>query len=132
MWAFETWENIKTLCPYYDLCCVGERTTLFHVVLAFLINSAISTLSKSLEGLKKRLIKEVTRSNLMMMRMINCLYGMVDGWKAFSLISSRDQCQRSSPSRISDTPLVGFEPMQNLSSGLVEWSCAVVITTTPL
>ena len=24
----------------------------------------------------------------------------------------------------------GFEPAQNLSSGLVEWSCAVVITTT--
>ena len=24
-----------------------------------------------------------------------------------------------------------FEPAQNLSSGLVEWSCEVVITTTP-
>ena len=46
----------------------------------------------------------------------------------FSLISSRDHCQRSSPSRISDT---GFGLAQNLSSGLVEWSCAVVITTTP-
>ena len=48
-----------------------------------------------------------------------------------SLISSRDHCQRSSPSRISDTPRAGFEPAQSLSSGLVEWSCAVVITTTP-
>ena len=47
------------------------------------------------------------------------------------LISSRDHCHRSSPSRISDTPRAGFEPAQNLSSGLVEWSCAVVITTTP-
>ena len=28
-------------------------------------------------------------------------------------------------------PQGGFEPAQNLSSGLVEWSCAVVITTTP-
>ena len=28
-------------------------------------------------------------------------------------------------------PRAGFEPAQNLSSGLVEWSCAVVITTTP-
>ena len=56
---------------------------------------------------------------------------MVNRRKAFSLISSRDHCQRSSPSRISDTPRAGFEPAQNLSSGFVEWSCAVVITTTP-
>ena len=28
--------------------------------------------------------------------------------KAFSLISSQDHCQRSSPSRISDTPQAGF------------------------
>ena len=52
----------------------------------------------------------------------------VDRWKA---ISSQDHCQRSSPLRISDTLQAGFEPVQNLSSGSVEWSCAVVITTTP-
>ena len=40
--------------------------------------------------------------------------------KAFSLISSQDHCQRSSPSRISDTPRAGFEPAQNLTSALVE------------
>ena len=57
--------------------------------------------------------------------------GMVERRKAFSLISSRDHCQRSSPSRISYTPQAGLEPAQNLSSGLVEWICAVVITTTP-
>ena len=57
---------------------------------------------------------------------------LTDERRAFSLISSRDHCQRSSPSRISDTPGAGFEPAQNLSSGLVEWSCAVVITTAPL
>ena len=56
---------------------------------------------------------------------------MVKRRKAFSLISSRGHCQRSSPLRISNTPQVGFEPAQNLSSGLVEWSFAVVITTTP-
>ena len=49
---------------------------------------------------------------------------------AFSLISSRDHCQRFSPSRISDTPRAGFELAQNMSSGLIEWSCAVVITIT--
>ena len=54
------------------------------------------------------------------------------GWptKSVGLISSRHHCQRSSPSRISDTLWAGFESTQNLSSGLVEWSCAIVITTT--
>ena len=59
---------------------------------------------------------------------------MVDWRKAFNLISSRDNCKRSSPSRISDnsgTPRVGFEPAQNLSSDLLEWSCAVARTATP-
>ena len=67
----------------------------------------------------------------MMMMMINCFCGMVDRRKAFSLIFSRGHCQRSSPSRISDTPRAGSEPAQNLSSGFVEWNCAIVITTTP-
>ena len=55
-----------------------------------------------------------------MMMMMNCFCGMVDGRKAFSVISSQSHCQRSSPSQISDTPRAGFEPAQNLSSGLVE------------
>ena len=58
--------------------------------------------------------------------------GMVDRRKMFSLISSRDLCQRSSPLRISDTTRAGFEPAENLSLGFVKWSCALVITTTPL
>ena len=45
--------------------------------------------------------------------------GMVDRRKAFSLISSRDDCQRSSPSRISETARAGFEPAQNPNSGLI-------------
>ena len=68
---------------------------------------------------------------MMMMMMMNCFCSMVDWRKAFSLISSRDHCQRSSPSRISDTLWAGFEPAQNLSSDFVDWSCAVVISTTP-
>ena len=67
----------------------------------------------------------------MMMMMMNCFCGMVEQRKAFSLISSRHHCQRSSPSRISDTPRAGFEPAQNLSSDFVEWSWAAVIITTP-
>ena len=58
--------------------------------------------------------------------LMNCFCRMVDRRKASSLISSRDHCQRSSPSRISDMPWAGFEPVQNLSSGFDEWSCAVV------
>ena len=54
-----------------------------------------------------------------------------DRRKAFSLISSQGHCQRSSPSGISDTPRAGFQPAQNLSSGFVECSCAVVMTTIP-
>ena len=57
--------------------------------------------------------------------------GMVDQRKVFSLIFSRDHCQRPSPSQISDMWRAGFEPAQNLSLDLVKWSCAVVITTTP-
>ena len=56
----------------------------------------------------------------MMKMMMNCFCGMVDGRKAFSVISSQNHCQRSSPSQISDTPREGFEPAPNLSSGLVE------------
>ena len=68
---------------------------------------------------------------MMMMIMMNCFCDMVDGRKAFSLISSWDHCQRSSLLWISNTPRAGFEPAQNLSADLVEWSCAVVLTTTP-
>ena len=56
---------------------------------------------------------------------------MVDRWKAFSLITSLNHCQRSSLSRMSDMTQAEFEPAQNLSSGLVKWSCAVALTTTP-
>ena len=56
---------------------------------------------------------------------------MVDWRKAFNVISSWDHCRRSSSSWISDTSWAGFETSQNLSSGLVEWDCAIVATTTP-
>ena len=68
---------------------------------------------------------------MMMMMIMNCFCGLVDRGKAFNLISISDHCQRSSPSPISGTPQARFEPSQNLISDLVEWSCAVVIPTTP-
>ena len=52
--------------------------------------------------------------------MMNCFCGMVDQRKTLGFISSRDHCQRFSPSQISDTPQAGFEPAQNLSSHFVE------------
>ena len=53
----------------------------------------------------------------MIMIMMNYFSRIVDRRKAFSLISSQDHCQRSSPSR---TTQAGFEPAQNLSSGFAE------------
>ena len=50
-----------------------------------------------------------------MMMMMNSFCGVVDRWKAFSLIASRYHCQRSWTSQISDMPRAGFEPAQNLS-----------------
>ena len=60
-----------------------------------------------------------------------CFGGMVDRRKTFNLTSSRDHCQRSSPSWIPETPRAGFEPAQNLISSFVGWSCPLVIATTP-
>ena len=62
---------------------------------------------------------------------LNCVCGMVDRRKAFSLVFSRDHCQRSSPSLISNMSRAGLEPAQNLSSGLFEWNCAILITIAP-
>ena len=63
----------------------------------------------------------------MIMKMDELFLWFGDRRKAFSLISNWDHCQRSSPLSISDTPRAGFDPAQNLSSGLLDWSCAVVI-----
>ena len=52
---------------------------------------------------------------IMIMKMMNCFCGMVDRRKVYSLISSRDHCQRSSPSGISVAPRAGSEPEFKLS-----------------
>ena len=58
----------------------------------------------------------------MMMMTMNCFCRMVVRCKTLSLISSREHCQKFSPSHICDTPQAGFEPAQNLSSNFVEES----------
>ena len=61
------------------------------------------------------------------MMVMECFCGMIDRQSAFSLISSRNHCQRSPPFRMSDMPRAGVEPAQNLSLGFVELSCAVFV-----
>ena len=62
---------------------------------------------------------------------LNCFCGVVDWRGVLSLISSRDYCQRFSPSQISDTPRAVFELSQKLTPSFVEWSYAMVITIPP-
>ena len=68
----------------------------------------------------RNLNQDMTGMMMVMMMMMNCFRGMADRRKAFSLISSRDHCQKCSPSRISDTPRAGFVFVQNLNSESVE------------
>ena len=42
----------------------------------------------------------------------------------------RGHRQKFSPSQISSTPWIRFDPELNLSSGIDEWSCAAMITAT--
>ena len=74
----------------------------------------------------------------MMMKMkINCFCGMVGRRKTFSLISSRDHCQRSSPPRISNTPRAGvmmpngcqMMPWWEMMPHDAKWSAIVVKNT---
>ena len=117
----ETWiENslIHTVFPRYLIFKLQQDLNISD----FYLSRKIVVLVKSVFLNRKKLFKD---------ELMNYFCGMVDRRKAISLISSRNHCQRSSPSRISDMARTVFEPAQNLSLGLVGWSCAVVITTTP-
>ena len=101
----------------------------------FIVYILIFSLVVFLDGRQEKVFfsgvfKHMLLKYIHMMMTMNCFGGMVDQRKAFSLISSRDQCQRSSLSRISNTSRAGFEPTQNLSLSLVEGGCAVVVRTT--
>ena len=134
MWHFDKLKPLyipqllERLCPlnFYGIVTLCTQVTSSHMTL-WSCGTAISRDKLKLFYLHCHSIHGQQTWPMMM----NSYCGMVDRRKAFSLISSRDHCQRSSPSWISDTPRAGFELAQNLSSGFVEWSCAVVITTTP-
>ena len=53
------------------------------------------------------------------MMMMNCFCGMTD-WQGHLALFPAGTIVRSTPLRISNMLQVGFEPAQNLSSGLVE------------
>ena len=99
--------------------------------ITLLISMSPWNVAKTFENYKKTYLFNTICSVLFSLRILDdhdelfCFCGMV------YTISCREHCQRPSPSRISDTPWAGFEHAQNLSLGLVEWSCVVVITITP-
>ena len=93
---------------------MNNKTTYYQKYKEKLLNRA----KKIIRNIKKKVCE--SKQKQMMMMMMNCFCGMVDRRKTFSLISSVEHCQRSSPSRISDTPRTIFEPAQNLSLGFVE------------
>ena len=67
----------------------------------------------------------------LMMMMMNCFVVWLTDERCLALFPARSITTDPHPLRISDTPRAGFELAQNLSSGFVEWSSAVVITITP-
>ena len=82
----------------------------------------------------QRHIQDLVRHLMMMMLMVmmNCFDGMVDRQREIiSLISIWDNCQRFSPSQISNKPRTGFELAQNVNLDFAKRSFAVVLTTTP-
>lgn len=86
--------------------------------------------SKMLPKMKKEHIR-TTLHLMMKIMMINCIWEMTDHQKALSLFSMQSNCQMFSPSHTSGVPHAGLESVQNLSSGSVKWSYAVVIAITP-
>ena len=99
--------------------CSSKLVNKFKQNLHFFFSVFIVVLDKRVNILCS--IASISRATMiMMMMMMTCFCGMVDQRKAFRLVSSRDHCQRPSPSRISDTPRAGFEPAENLSSNLVK------------
>ena len=125
VWGHHCFRKITVLLEkilYHDLCMRIFFAAYFLCI--FVVPSR-----HWLMVLWKHIHLSVSQSVMMNLWWWIVFYCMVDRWKMFSLISNCNHCQRSSSSRISDTPLVEFKPAQNMSSSLVEWSCAVVITT---
>ena len=126
--SFPCWRSTPT--EKYMFKVIDRSTRSICTMLTILL--CLSTLMKrfyvlSLDTRRKLNVQKASRRRPRLLMMMNCFCGMLDRRKAFSLISSRDHCQRSSSSQICDTPQAGFEPAQNMNSGLVEWRCAVVI-----
>ena len=77
---------------------------------------------------------EVLSTEIAIFRGVDSDYfrGWLPNENCLALFPVRTICWDSYQEEISDAPQVVFVPMQNLSSGFVEWICAEVITTTQL
>ena len=62
--------------------------------------------------------------------MLNCCCKIVDRRKTLSFAISRNDCKGISLSQTSDTMRAVVELVQGLSSGFIEGSCALVVSTT--
>ena len=82
----------------------------------FFIFSLIFSVINHITSLKKARL-------MMLMAIMNCFSGMIEQRKAFSLISSRDHCQRSHQCK---SLARREQDLNNLSSGFGEWSCAIL------
>ena len=82
----------------------------------FFIFSLIFSVINQITSLKKARL-------MMLMAIMNCFSGMIEQQKVFSLISSRDHCQRSHQRK---SLARREQDLNNLSSGFGEWSCAIL------
>ena len=88
----------------------------FYLCDLFFIFSLIFSVINHITSLKKARL-------MMLMAIMNCFSGMIEQQKAFSLISSRDHCQRSHQRK---SLARREQDLNNSSSGFDEWSCAIL------
>ena len=120
MQLIQIWKICSPVWMIYFVFWVFKNSILFTSYPIILYHDYLNKRTKYFEKIFNR-SSCLGLMMMTMMMMMNFFCGMVDWQQAFSLISSRAHCLRSSPSRISDTPRAGFESAQNLSSGLVQY-----------
>ena len=127
-WTWQLYcKSLINIC-WKCLKCMILRETDIALKLIFLWKTS----SKGYSCMKFNIISYVISYIFMSeVYLMSCFCKMVDHRTALILISSSDNCHRFLPWQISDTSQAPFDPTLNQSSSFVEWSCAIVITTTP-
>ena len=90
--------NFKEKLPLLQIISFGER----NIEIGKCVSKVKSV--TVILYLCQQISIELNHIWMTMMMTMNCFCGMVNRRNTFSLISSRDDCQTSSPSRISNTP----------------------------